>query len=95
MNLILSSAVGSSLVKAILIQLAFEDIHSFQGGNEQAEWLLVNFMLMDLGYLIALKMDRCVVQLCHRTMHKYVDLVDCRNASEMMALVCLSLGRSL
>lgn len=95
-NLVARYASEPSLENAVAFHLVFEDIHPFQDGNGRLGRLLLNFMLMELGYpAIALKADRDAVRRYHRIAGGFANSAEERDASRMMELVCASLEASL
>lgn len=77
-----------SVVRAVLFHLVFEDIHPFQDGNGRTGRIVLDHMLMALGYpVIALKADREGAQAYHRAVHEFAETVDARDGSALLRLV--------
>ena len=76
------------IVRAAGFHLLFEDIHPFQDGNGRCGRILLNFMLMSLGYpVIALKCDHTHAVQYHRIVSSFAADIERRDASPMLKLV--------
>ena len=84
-----------SVVRAAGFHLLFEDIHPFQDGNGRCGRILLNYMLMELGYpVIALKCDREHAIEYHRIVSSFAADIDRRDSTAMVRLVVEALQRA-
>ena len=89
-------AEAPSLERAALFHLLFEDIHPFQDGNGRTGRLLLNFMLMKLGYApVALKEARETRDRHYLAFSSFVADAASRDGSAMVDLVAAAEEDSL
>lgn len=85
-----------SIERAALFHLVFEDIHPFQDGNGRTGRIVLNFMLMSLGFpVVALKPDHESNVAYHAAMDEFVKSVEERDGSAFVSQFAAALDMSI
>lgn len=85
-----------SVERTALFHLVFEDIHPFQDGNGRTGRILMNFMLMSLGFpAISFKSDHDASRAYHAAVADFAAAAEQRDGTAMVQLVAQALDEAI